>query len=180
MKSSITLVCILLACVVSACGPASVEERSSGLTQPPSLVAPVAAPSPAPFQYQALRYTPSTELDPFNSQRLALVHTKEWQSAAAQGGLLALELRRNKETLEAFALESMTLVGRMHTKGRQVALVKVDGLVYPVALGSHLGQNFGRVVDIDDRSLSLRELVQDPAGKWTERKALLVLQERLK
>jgi type IV pilus assembly protein PilP len=180
MKISIPTVCILLACVVSACGPAPVEEHSSGLAQPASLVAPLAAPSPNPTQYQALRYTPSTELDPFNSQRLALVHTKEWQSAAAQGGLLALELRRSKENLEAFALESMTLVGRIHTEGRQVALVKVDGLVYPVSVGSHLGQNFGRVVDIDDRGLSLRELVQDSAGKWTERKALLVLQERLK
>lgn len=173
-------VCVLLACVVPACDLASREEPSIGLAPQTSQAAPLAPPGPALFIYQALRYSPSSELDPFNAERLALAQKKAWHTAAAQGGLLALELKRNKDSLEAFALESITLVGRMSVQGRQVALVKVDGLLYPVQLGSHLGQNFGRVVDINDRGLSLQELVQDPAGKWTERKVLLVLQERMK
>ncbi len=180
MNKFLIPVCVLLACVVAACAPASHQEPGSGLAPPASQPAPLASPGPATFVYQAQRYTPSSELDPFNAQRLALAQKKEWHTAAAQGGLLALELKRNKDPLEAFALESITLVGRMSAQDRQVALVKVDGLLYPVQLGSHLGQNFGRVVGINDHSLSLRELVQDPAGKWTERKVLLVLQERLK
>lgn len=180
MNRFLTPVCVLLACVAAACGPASHEEPGSVLPLQASQSAPLASPALAPFVYQAQRYTPSSELDPFNAQRLALAQKKEWHTAAAQGGLLALELKRNKDPLEAFALESITLVGRMSAQDRQVALVKVDGLLYPVQLGSHLGQNFGRVVDINDHSLSLRELVQDPAGQWTERKVLMVLQERLK
>jgi len=89
-------------------------------------------------------------------------------------------MRRKKESLEAFPLESMTMVGRMFSESQQVALVKVDAILYQVRLGSHLGQNFGRVVDINDRGLSLRELVQDALGKWTERKSILALQERIK
>lgn len=180
MSRHLIPVCVLLACVVAACDLASHEEPRIGLAPQTNQAAPLAVPVSVPFIYQAQRYTPSSELDPFNAQRLALAQKKEWHTAAAQGGLLALELKRNKDHLEAFALESISLVGRLSAQDRQVALVKVDGLLYPVQLGSHLGQNFGRVVDINDHSLSLRELVQDPAGQWTERKVLLVLQERLK
>ena len=100
--------------------------------------------------------------------------------SAAQGGALGAEMRRKKEALEDFPLESMTLVGRLSDKSQQLALVKVDAVLYPVRLGSHLGPNFGRVIDINDRGLSLRELVQDPAGKWTERIVKLALQEKMK
>ena len=72
------------------------------------------------------------------------------------------------------------MVGRMTSANQQVALVKVDTVLYQVRLGSHLGQNFGRVVDINDRGLNLRELVQDTLGKWTERQTILALQERIK
>ena len=180
MTRFLLAVCIVVACVASGCGVAQDEEPKSGLVLPPNPVAAPKAPSPAIFTYQAQAYTPAAALDPFNSQRLTLARKSEWQAATAQSGLLAPELKRDKEHLEAFALESITLVGRMSTQGRQVALVKADGLLYPVQLGSHMGQNFGRVMAISDRSLSLRELVQDPAGQWTERKTTLVLQERLK
>jgi type IV pilus assembly protein PilP len=180
MNSFLIPVCVFLACFVAACDLASNEVPSNGLAQQTIQAAPLVVPSPVPFTYQAQRYTPSSELDPFNAQRLVLAQKKEWHSAAGQGGLLALELKRNKDHLEAFALESITLVGSMSVQGRQVALVKVDGLLYPVQRGSHLGQNFGRVVAINEGSLSLRELVQDPTGKWTERKVQLVLPERLK
>ena len=135
---------------------------------------------PARSLFQAQRYQPASALDPFNTQRLALAHKKEWQLSAAQSDLLGVQWRRKKEKLEEFPLDAMAMVGRMTTDGQQVALVKVEAFLYSVRLGSHLGQNFGRVVSINDLGLRLRELVQDPAGKWTERMTTLALQERLK
>ena len=44
--------------------------------------------------------------------------------------------------------------------------------------GDYLGQNFGRVLSITETEVSLREIVQDAAGEWTERNATLQLQER--
>lgn len=180
MNRFVALVCIFLACVVSACGVPQDEKPTSVLALQANQVTAPKVPSPALFSYQAQPYIATPALDPFNSQRLTLAHKKEWQAATAQSGLLASELKRNKENLEAFALESITLVGHMSSQGRQVALVKVDGLVYSVQQGSYMGQNLGRVTAMNDRSLSLRELVQDPAGQWIERKVTLVLQERLK
>ena len=168
------------ACALSACSVTTDDEpkkwmeqqaRQTTLTAPPiALVAP----------FQALQYTHASEMDPFNEQRLAQSHQKERQLAAAQGGLLAPEMHRNKESLEAFPLTSIAMVGRMTMQSHQIALVKVESLLYSVRVGSHLGQNFGRVLAITDQGISLRELVQDPAGKWIERKASLAFQERPK
>ena len=167
-------------CVVSACSFSSAETLSSQVTQAgvPS-GSPLATSSAFP-KFLAQPYAAAPELDPFDSQRLPLAYKKEWQVSIAQGGLLGAQLRRKKESLEEFPLDTMTMVGRMTTAGKQVALVKVGTYLYSVQLGSHLGQNFGRVVGINDQGLSLQELVQDPAGKWTQRSAILALQERLK
>lgn len=174
------LFAFVCSCVVSACSFSSDEALSSQVAQAgaPS-ASPLVAITAAP-KFRAQPYAASLELDPFDSQRLPLAYKKEWQVSLAQGGLLGAQLRRKKESLEEFPLDTMTMVGRMTTAGKQVALVKVGTYLYSVQLGSHLGQNFGRVVGINDQGLSLRELVQDPEGKWTHRTAILALQERLK
>jgi len=50
--------------------------------------------------------------------------------------------------------------------------------VHPVKVGSYLGNNFGMVIGIRDNEVLLRELVQDTAGDWTERRAELKMQQR--
>ena len=74
----------------------------------------------------------------------------------------------------------MALVGNMSPKGRSVALVKVDNLLYQVKVGSYLGQNYGKVTKVSETEVTLREIVQDAAGEWIERQANLQLQERSK
>ena len=74
----------------------------------------------------------------------------------------------------------MSLVGSMVRDKQQVALVKVGPLLYQVRRGDHLGQNYGRVVKIDENEVVLREIVQDAVGEWIERSASLLLQERSK
>jgi len=176
----ITPVLIFCLCAVSACSFSEDDETTSWIDKQTRHTTLTVAPSPVSPEFQAQHYTPLSELDPFDDQRLVLANKKEWQLSAAQGGLLGSEMRRKKESLEEFPLESMTMVGRMTSESQQVALVKVDTVLYQVRMGSHLGQNFGRVVDINDHGLSLRELVQDTLGKWTERKSILTLQERIK
>ncbi len=71
----------------------------------------------------------------------------------------------------------MSMVGLLDRRGRKVALVRVDKLLYQVGIGQYLGQNFGRVMKISEREIGLREIVQDAAGDWVERPVTLQLQE---
>jgi type IV pilus assembly protein PilP len=100
------------------------------------------------------------------------------QEARQPNSLLAAEINRRKEPLEAYPLDSMRMVGSVTREGKPFALLKVDSLLYQVKLGDHLGQNFGRVTRIDETEVELREIVQDAAGEWIERSATLQLQER--
>jgi type IV pilus assembly protein PilP len=87
-------------------------------------------------------------------------------------------LNRRKEPLEAYPLDSMSMVGSVVRNGRQFALLRVDNLLYQVKVGDYLGQNYGRVTDIDETQVHIREIVQDAAGEWIERSTNLQLQEK--
>ena len=78
------------------------------------------------------------------------------------------------------ATTAMTMVGSMIRDGKPVALVKVNNLLYQVRPGDYLGQNYGRVMKIEETEVALREIVQDAVGEWIERTAALQLQEGAK
>jgi type IV pilus assembly protein PilP len=72
----------------------------------------------------------------------------------------------------------MALTGSVLRQGRPVALITVDKLLYQVKLGDYVGQNYGRVVKIEESKIELREIVQDASGEWVERITALEMQEK--
>jgi type IV pilus assembly protein PilP len=72
----------------------------------------------------------------------------------------------------------MSMVGSLDKQGQPYALLRVDGLLYQVKIGDHLGQNYGRVLRIAETEMVLREVVQDAAGEWVERNSTLQLVQR--
>jgi type IV pilus assembly protein PilP len=137
-------------------------------------------PIPAPKQFKPEAYTNATAIEPFSNQKLTQALKRDSAQVAANGALVAPELARRKEPLEAFPLDSMALVGSIVKAGQPVALVKVDNLLYQVKLGTYLGEHYGRVTKISETEVTLREIVQDAVGEWIERGATLQLQERSK
>jgi type IV pilus assembly protein PilP len=120
-------------------------------------------------------------VEPFSAQKLTQALKRDSQQAgSASAALLAPELNRRKEPLEAYPLDAMTMVGSLMKAGHPVGLVKVDNLLYQVKPGNYLGQNYGRITKVGESEVVLRELVQDAAGEWIERIATLQLQEKSK
>ena len=58
------------------------------------------------------------------------------------------------------------------------AVVQVEDKVKQVKMGDYLGLDFGMVTKITDKEIELRELIQDSAGDWSERKSSLFLQSK--
>jgi type IV pilus assembly protein PilP len=139
---------------------------------------PKVQPLPAPKQFVPEPYQNASVVEPFSSQKLTQALMRDSSQAASNGALVAPELKRRREPLEAFSLDAMTLVGSISKAGRPVALVKVDNLLYQVRPGNYLGQNFGKVTKISETEVTLREIVQDAGGEWVERIVSLQLQER--
>ena len=100
------------------------------------------------------------------------------QEARQPNSLLAAEINRRKEPLEAYPLDSMSMVGSVAKQGRPYALLRVDNLLYQVKVGDYLGQNYGKITKITETDVSAERIVQDAAGEWIERSSALQLQEK--
>jgi type IV pilus assembly protein PilP len=128
-----------------------------------------------PKKFDPQPYAAGQAVDPFSTQKLTVALKQE---ARQPNSLLSAELNRRKEPLEAYPLDSMSMVGSVNKQGQPYALLRVDALLYQVKVGDYLGQNYGRILRIAETEIALREIVQDAAGEWIERPATLQLQER--
>jgi type IV pilus assembly protein PilP len=172
---------ILVACVgLVGCGTSSEDELRQWMAEQNAQTRPSVKPIAEPKQFKPELYAQASVVEPFSSQKLTQALKRDSAQAVSNGALVAPELVRRKEALEAFPLDAVSLVGSLVKEGQPVALVKVDNLLYQVRVGNHLGQNYGRVMKITETEVSLREIVQDAAGEWIERTATLQLQERTK
>jgi type IV pilus assembly protein PilP len=87
-------------------------------------------------------------------------------------------MNRRKEPLEAYPLESLKMVGTLERGKQRWALIKTpDGNLYRVRQANYMGQNFGVIAMITDSSITLKELIQDTTGSWSERTSNLQLLE---
>lgn len=179
MKKFMIPLCLILlgGVLLSGCTSSDEDELRSWMAQERANAKPRITPleEPKPFKPQA--YTAGDGMDPFNPLKLIQVLRKESAKASASTDLLAPELNRRKEPLEAEPLDAMTMVGSLDKKGVPTALLRVGTLLYQVRVGNYLGQNYGKVTKITENSIQLREIVQDGGGDWIERTSTLELQE---
>jgi type IV pilus assembly protein PilP len=174
------VLCVGLAAVgLSGCAGSEQEELQQWMAQQRAQVRPTVPPITEPKKFTPQAYTEGNAFEPFNMQKLTQALRRD-SAQPSTSGLIAPELARRKEALEAFPLDSMAMVGSMNRNGQPVALVTVDKLLYQVRVGNYLGLNYGRITRISETELALREIVQDAAGEWIERVATLQLQERSK
>lgn len=132
-------------------------------------------PLPELKPFPVVSYEAADKIDPFNSLRIE-------PERKDSGGANKPDFDRPKEQLESFPLESIHFIGLVDkTKSKSKhAVVQVDGVVYQVAKGNYMGQNYGRIMNITTSELVLKEIVQDPSGQtsdWVEREMTLQLQD---
>lgn len=105
-------------------------------------------------------------------------HTRNpFMKVVEQDGLGRPDLSRPKEPLEAFALDSLRMVGTVHHNDRLWAVMAApDGAVYRVSVGNYMGQNFGKIKKIDEQEVIVEETVTAATG-WESRSSKLALSE---
>jgi len=131
---------------------------------------------PPVIPYVPVPYDAEAMLHPFSTGKIGA--DDKSRTGGKGGGLQpnyeARELRNS--LLEKFPLESLKMVGFLQIKGQPMALIQVDQQVRQVKVGEYMGQDFGIVVQISDREVILKELMQDAAGEWAERTSIMQLQ----
>lgn len=130
-------------------------------------------PLPQVKPYEPVPYTSEALIDPFRPERIEVAKAGGPPSIKGR----APDTNRPKEPLEAFALESIQMLGTITQNQETFALVKAGANLYRVRKGNYMGQNFGVITSIDEGQISLKEIVQDGTGEWTERVSSLQLVE---
>ncbi|WP_138858422.1 pilus assembly protein PilP [Inhella inkyongensis] len=153
---------------------ANLDELHQWVENERRIAKPNVTPLVPPKKFQPDAYEAQDGVDPFSTQKLTVAVRQE---AVQPNSVLAAEMNRRREPLEAFPLDSMQMVGSMAKAGRRHAILKVDNLLYYVKVGDYIGQNFGRILKIEEAEVALREIVQDASGEWVERVTNLSLQE---
>jgi type IV pilus assembly protein PilP len=98
-------------------------------------------------------------------------------SGGASGGVRP-NTNRNREYLEQFPLDTLTMKGTLRIGGRTYGLVQTrDALVHRVQPGQYMGQNEGRITSVEPSRISLIEIIGDGVGGFIERPAALDLAE---
>jgi type IV pilus assembly protein PilP len=84
-----------------------------------------------------------------------------------------------KEPLEAYALDSLRMVGSLGSGASIEGLIKdTEGTVHRVHRGNYMGQNNGKIVAISETKVDLVELIPNGTGGWMERHASIALPEK--
>ena len=151
------------------------EELRAWMEEQRCVAKPQVSPLVAPRKFDPQPYAAFSQTEPFSSQKMQGALKQE---SRQPNSLLAAEMNRRREPLEAYPLDALTMVGSVVRGGRPHALLKADNLLYQVKVGDYLGQNYGRVTRITETEIALREIVQDAIGEWIERTSTLALQER--
>lgn len=168
MKRRIALFAFVATALVG-CGGESHQDLRAWMASQGQNVRGKLDPLPQIKPYEPFTYNAADYPDPFKPRKI------EPNKGTSK---LAPDLTRRKEPLEAFPLESLTMVGTLAQNQSVFALVRTpEKDVYQVRAGNHMGQDFGVIVAIGDAEIKVRELVQDGAGDWTERTSSLQLQQ---
>ena len=124
-------------------------------------------PLPQVKPYEAITYNAFDLSDPFKPRKI---------EPTKGNGANQPDLNRRKEALEAYPLESLKMVGTLQQGKLLFELIKTpDNNLYRVKIGNYMGQSFGIITDVSESEITIRELLQDTAGDWTERTSKLQL-----
>jgi type IV pilus assembly protein PilP len=176
INSPIARAIFIAACAsgLAGCSDGGVQEVKEWMEQV-KLKTKVSIPKLAePKKFIPFLYNSKNTIDPYNPTKLTVALAK-LQSNSNNG--FKPDLDRRREPLEIFPLDTMKMVGTLEKPGLSYALLQIDKTIYQAKVGNYIGQNFGMITKITDTEVELKEIVQDAAGDWVERKAKLELQE---
>lgn len=159
------LVFVLLGCVND-----NVSDLQEHVAQVKAKKPPPIPPLPEVKQYDTYVYDETTLRDPFQaSVARKVVRTDD---------TLRPNMKRQREVLEQFPLDTLAMVGSLEQGGERWALIRAqDGTLYRTKKGRYIGQDYGEIIRVTETEIVLQETVPDGLGGWVRRQATLSVSE---
>lgn len=168
----ITLITGLFAMIflLTACQQQQKEDLSVFIANANKMPASEIEPLPNIVPVEKFTYSASNLTEPFNPENL-----KPKAVVAAKAGD-GPDINRRREPLENYPLDSLSMVGTLFRDGAYQVIIKTpEGAVQTAVVGNYMGQNYGKIISIDENETLLVEQVLNSAGTWVEREAALTV-----
>ncbi|MDA8677919.1 pilus assembly protein PilP [Luminiphilus sp.] len=155
-----------MAAVLSACADRSFNDLDDFMDEKRALPGGVVQSIPTFEPYEAFVYAAATLRSPFdrpmNARQLA---------ALSAPTMVHPDEDRTKDYLERFSLDTLAMVGTLQRDSANWSLIKdPEGRIHRIQLGSFLGRDHGRVVEMGDAFVAVTEIVSDGTENgWVER-----------
>jgi type IV pilus assembly protein PilP len=149
------------------------------LSRPPEHIAPL--PEIKPYVAYTYKSGKDNARDPF---QLFYEKTADQEAEGAKDTGLTAEMEkeiknRNREELEGFELDSLRMVGTIEDQNTEWGIIRDPvGTVHRVKVGNYMGRNIGKILNIYEDRIELREIIRNPEGRWEERQASIALAEK--
>lgn len=128
------------------------------------------------YAYQSLEQGAPDPFEPFYIEQQKVVQQEEDAGLTEE---MEREIKnRNREELEGYELDSLQMVGTLDSEAEQWGIIKSpDGTVHRVKVGNYMGRNIGKITNIFEDKIELREIIKNSQGRWEERIAAIALAE---
>lgn len=175
MRMALFAVCLLLV----ACSASDHDDMKQWMAENSKDMRGNVPKLPEVKPYEAVPYDADGIVDPFKSSKIE--PEAKYKQLAGKGGAFqpdfeAREVRNS--LLEKYPLESLKMIGYLNVNKKPMAVIQVEDKVKQVKVGDYIGLDFGMVTQVSDTEVQMRELIQDSAGDWAERKSSLFLQSK--
>lgn len=165
------IVGIVLSLLLYGCADQRMDDLSRFVQNAHKDRKPRVDPLPRIRPHETFTYTAANLSDPFAAGNLGR------RSPSINTGLTP-DLDRRKEPLEQFPLDALRMVGTLSRAAIYWAIIRTpDGIVHRAAEGNYLGQNYGKIVAVQEEKVDITELVQNANGTWIERQSKLAIVE---
>jgi type IV pilus assembly protein PilP len=127
-------------------------------------------PIPQFKPYESFSYSAGELRDPF----VATIDLKE--DSNTKTSLLNPDSTRPRQPLEVFPLDTLTMVGLLEQNKQSWGLIKdPQNVVHRVQVGEYMGQNEGKILEINESAIYLVEIIPDGIGGYIERDASIAI-----
>lgn len=169
-----TIFALAVVFLLAGCGDNGIEEVQQWMNETKQQTKISLPKLSEPKRFIPYVYNVKDSPDPYDPGKLASVLAKMRDRS---GSAIKPDLDRRREPLEAYPLDAIHMVGTLQKPGMSYAILQVDKTIFQVKAGNYIGQNLGMITRVTDNAVEIKEIVQDAAGDWVERKATLELQE---
>ena len=154
---------------ISACSQ-DISDLQTFIAQTKSAHVGSVKPIPQFKPYESFSYSAAELRDPF------VANVDLDNDETTKTSLLNPDSSRPRQPMEAFPLDTLSMVGTLEQNEQLWGLIKdPQNMVHRVQVGNYMGQSEGRIIEINDSAVYLVEIVPDGIGGYIERDASIAI-----